>query len=58
MTTTILRTFLQFNTYLILIHTYIPSNKLRGFQHILDIYCTKVVVMLVGRRYYSYTHAQ
>ena len=34
----------------VFIPTYIPSNKLRGFKHILDIYSTKVVVMLVGRR--------
>jgi hypothetical protein len=56
MITSILRKCLQFNTWLIFIPTYIPSSKLSGFQHILNIYCTKVVVMLVGRRYC--THAQ
>jgi hypothetical protein len=56
MITSILREFLQFGTLLIFIPTYIPSNKLIGFQHILDIYSTKVVVMLVGRRYC--THAR
>jgi hypothetical protein len=58
MITSILRKYLQFNTLLISIPTYISSNKLSGFQHTLDIYCTKVVVMLVGRRYCTYTHAQ
>jgi hypothetical protein len=33
----------------IFIPTYIPSNKLTGFQHILDIYSTKVILMLVVR---------
>jgi hypothetical protein len=47
----ILGEFVQFSTLLIFIPTYIPSNKLIGFQLILDIYSTKVVVMLVGRRY-------
>ena len=58
MITSILRKFLQFNTLLLFIPTYIPSNKLSGFQHILDIYSTKVVVMHVGRIYCTYTHAQ
>jgi hypothetical protein len=58
MITSILRKYLQFNILLIFIPTYIPSNKLSEFQHIFDIYSTKVVVMLVGRRYCIYTHAQ
>jgi hypothetical protein len=58
MITSILRIFLQFNTLPIFIPTYIPSDKLSGFQHSLDIYSTKIVVMHVGRIYCTYTHAQ
>ena len=48
--------FKVYNTLLIFIPKYIPSNKLTEFKYVLDIYSTKVVVMLVGRRYC--THAQ
>ena len=43
MSTSILRTFLKFNTLLIFILKYIPSNKLSEFKYVLDIYSTKLL---------------